>query len=89
MIIEKMLEVLPNTKWQFINNNEIVTLISSGVCPWVYAHDQGVFNNFSHEEYLSQCYKVYDAADNKEDHDPELRKKLLEACGLCDQVGGT
>lgn len=73
-MIEEMLKVLPQTKWILINEGEIVTEENIECCPWIYAHNLGI----SVKEYR----KVFDAADNKEGHDPELRKKLLEACGL-------
>ncbi len=82
MIIEKMLEVLPNTEWLLTEEGYIRRTKDRSSCPWVYAYEVRAITNFSNEEFFGNCQQVYSAADNKEGHDPELRKKLLEACNL-------
>ncbi len=82
MIIEKMLKVLPNTEWLLTDTGCIRCFEPKFYCPWVYAYEVKAITDFSNEEFFGNCKKVYAAADNKEGHDPELRKKLLEACSL-------
>lgn len=80
MTFDEFLGLLGQMKWH-LRDGKFIRLDGSRVdCPWLCVADfsrvKVVHGNFPDRE------KLFDAADNAPGHDPEIRRRLLEACGL-------
>jgi hypothetical protein len=82
MTFGEFLKLLPKTKWTLTDRGEIVC--KGEDCPFLFV--SGLIGVRRHDlvtlEMLHHRRKLFAAADNDEGHDPAIRRRLLEACGL-------
>ncbi len=96
MTLDEVLSELPTTKWKIDSLGAVRTADEYCFCPisYIYYKKSGLcFRNgmaFTLADYLgikeSDAAVIVRAADFSHVH---WRYKLLEACGLCEQDGGT
>lgn len=87
MTFDEFLRLLPKDGWTLGHypgtGNEIIRA-DGRVCPWVYVSQlSGISADTSAwRGDRDKRQALFDAADDEPGHDPEIRRRLLEACGL-------
>lgn len=61
--------------WQLNSGGEIRLRDHAGTCP-------ALWHPLLHAKFLFDAKIIYRAADCTVDHDPKVRRRLLESCGL-------
>lgn len=85
MTFDEFLKRLRTTKWRLRIDGSI-RADSSCDCPYTYVLGQhGVFPQDSDENIGWRRRALFAAADNDPCHNPAIRRRLLEACGLKEQ----
>lgn len=84
MTFAEFLERLPKDGWDIRDYGRIRRWDDDSTCPFLYVAAQrgvGSVQNFDRTNTLARQH-VFFAADNYPGHNPAIRQRLLEACGL-------
>ncbi len=84
MSFTDFLDLLGKTQWVItdgpIGGGRIRRAADITCCPYLFV--RGIPGVHSRKDCDDDRQKVFDAADNLTGHDPVIRRRLLQACGL-------